>query len=217
MPAGGRRRARPSALLFLLCLVLGAALYYQIRSDRWSRLPPIASAPRPTEVTLPAPLPEFQLPPLSELAATVERPLFLPDRRPPEPADVVETVPEQAVPLHVSVTGIVLSESGRFALVRREGDTEILRMSARDTIDGWSVKQILADRVIFERDDDSLEVELKDQARPPTAPTRTRGDRRRPPSEAGQRATPSRPAPAEGAGRPAPRSDDGRSRQSNGN
>jgi len=216
MAAGRRRRTRPSALLLLLCLVLGATIYYEVTSDHWSRLPPMAAARAPVAVVLPEPLPEFQLPPLSEFAGTVERPLFLSDRRPPEPDEVVEAAPEKTRPLQVIVTGVILSEAGRFALVRREGAAEVFRLAARDTIDGWSVKEVLADRVIFERDEDSLEVELKDLTQPQAAPSRGRDGRRPGPAGAESRATPSRSGPGAQAA-PSGSADGRRGGQSNGN
>lgn len=201
MAAAGRRRSRPSALLFLLCLAVGALVYYEVVSDYWSRMPRIAPGPAAASPTLPEPLPEFQLPPLSDFTATVERPLFLPERRPQEPdEDIVAAAPAQTIPLRVVVKGIVLSDAGHFALVHREGSTETLQLAVRDTIDGWSVKEIMADAVIFERDEESLQIELKDLARPSGARTQERDSRRRPRPE-GQPSAPARPATGDSGAR----------------
>lgn len=193
-------RARPSVLLFLLCLAAGAGLYHEMRSDYWSRLPARAPMPAPAKVSLPEPLPEFELPPLVDFVATVERPLFLAERRPPEPEEqpVEQAEATPLEPLKVVVTGVILSSARSFALVHREGESEVLQLGASDTIDGWSVKEILADRVVFEREEESQAVELKDLA----------GQRRQPEAE---RKPGERPSP--GPGRPerrrvAPRAED---------
>ena len=166
MAGRGSEKARPSVALFLLSLALGAVVYHEMRSDSFSRLPPPAPVPAVAKVTLPPPLPAFELPPLVDFIASVERPLFLPERRPPEPEEeVVEKVAEKPLePLKVLVTGVILSSSRSFALVQREGDSEVLQLAARDTIDGWSVKDILADRVVFARGEESQAVELKDRS-----------------------------------------------------
>lgn len=189
MARAGKQRTRPSALLFLLCLALGAAVYQELGSGAWSRLPKIA-APRTTpEITLPAPLPDFQMAPLADFTATLDRPLFLPERRPPEIDEQAKQEAKAALtPLKVVVSGVIMSDAGTFALVQREGATEILRLAVRDTIDGWSVTDILPDRVVFRRGAERQEVELKDlapQHRPSVRPPGR--DRRR------QRAVPQNP------------------------
>jgi general secretion pathway protein N len=167
-PRGGR----PSLLLVVLALALAALIYQEVTSDYWRRLPPIHPTVPATEPELPASLPGFRMPPLAEYAATVERPLFFPDRRPPSsdeatPADAQPSTAEERQALNVVVTGVILSDEINIALVQRRGGGEVLRLAKGDIVDGWSVSEILADRVKFQRDADEQEVELREpQAKP---------------------------------------------------
>ncbi len=189
-----RPRSRPSLLLLLLCAGLGWLISEELGSERWrarSEIPPAAGAPK---VELPAPLPTFALPAVARLTETIDRPLFLPARRPVEvekPLPSAET-PKADAPLEVVVSGVIMAEKRQFALVRRQAGGETLRLAAGDTIDGWTVTSVLPDRVLFLKDETTKEIELKDLTPSKPKPKRERGRSRR-------RTTPSQPAPASGA------------------
>ncbi len=198
-----RPRSRPSLLLLLLCAGLGWLISEELGSERWRarpEIPPAAGAPK---VALPAPLPTFALPAVARLTETIDRPLFLPARRPVEaekPPPAAET-PKVDAPLEVVVSGVIMAEKRQFALVRRQAGGETLRLAAGDTIDGWTVTSVLPDRVLFLRDETTKEIELKDltPSKPKPKPRRSR-----------RRTTPSQPAPDTGAN---PESGSGRRRQ----
>ncbi len=200
-----RPRSRPSLLLLLLCAGLGWLISEELGSERWRarpEIPPAAGAPK---VELPAPLPTFALPAAARLTETIDRPLFLPARRPvevEEPLPSAET-PKVDAPLEVVVSGVIMAEKRQFALVRRQAGGETLRLAAGDTIDGWTVTSVLPDRVLFLRDETTKEIELKDLTPSKPKPKPRRGRSRR-------RTTPSQPAPDTGA---IPGSGSGRRRQ----
>ncbi len=190
------RRTRPSAFLLLLCLTLAWVVYKELEAERWRRLPEPPKVRTAVSVTLPEPLPAFGLAPLDAFAETTSRPLFMPTRRPPSPEEVVQVAPVRAeTPLNVTISGLVMAAEKSFALVQRQGNAEILRLGVGDTIDGWEVASVLSDRVVFQREEKTHEVELRDQTAPkPKA--RRRGDRgkkaARPPAPGGRRAVPQR-------------------------
>ena len=70
-----------------------------------------------------------------------------------------------------------------FPRCRRESGGDLLRMAIGDTIDGWTVKDIQADGVIFDRDGETTEVKLRDlkpgQSRKASRPTKKPPRKRR--------------------------------------
>ena len=191
-----RDRTRPSALLALLACGLGALIYYELESGYWERMPPPPAAVAAPDPTLPAPLPDFRMPPIAEFAATTERPLFLPNRRPPDPDVAPESLPEAAATpeLNVALTGIVLTEEGEIALVRHVGAPEVLKLAKGDIVAGWSVLEILPDRVRFGYEGEIREIELKDRSAPPRPPAPAKG--RPPDAPSGADGKPPPPATA---------------------
>ncbi len=188
-----RPRSRLSLLLLLLCAGLGWLVNEELRGELWPRRPPTVQVARPATVEAPKPLPRFALPEVVQFEATTERPLFLPTRRRIEPEEppAPEAAPAPEVkkpPLEVVVSGVIMAESRQFALVRRQAGGETLRLAKGDTIDGWTVGSVLPDRVVFRRDEESKEVELKDGKPAKPKPERRRGRRRatakaKPPAE----------------------------------
>lgn len=190
------RRTRPSAFLLLLCLTLAWVVYKELEAERWRRLPASPKVRTAVSVTLPAPLPAFGLAPLDAFAETTSRPLFMPTRKPPSPEEVVQVEPVRAEALlNVTVSGLIMAAGKSFALVQRQGSTEILRLGTGDTIDGWQVISVLSDRVVFQREEKTQEVELRDLTAPkPKA--RRRGGRgkktARPPAPGSRQVAPQR-------------------------
>lgn len=105
------------------------------------------------------------VPALESLSETVERPLFLPDRRPPaidEPAGEVDDAESGLFTL----VGIIVSPTRRIALVRIRGSNEVLQLSEGQQANGWTVAQILPNEVIFESNDKTETIELIDISPP---------------------------------------------------
>ncbi len=183
MSAANTRPGRPSVVLLLICLALGWLVYEALGAKPRQHRPVSGPAGKTATVEPPPPLPSFTMPDLGQLATTIERPLFMPTRRPPPPEEVVKVevkapapAPVPLEPLKVGVSGLIISDSERLALLRRESGGDLLRMAIGDTIDGWTVKDIQADGVIFDRDGETTEVKLRDlkpgQSRKASRPTK---------------------------------------------
>ena len=112
---------------------------------------------------------EFELPPLENLQATRERPLFNPTRRPPSivvapgaPPPIVESVS-----LPFELTGIALGDDVRIAILHNKTTNEELRLRQGDKLDDWQLEQV-ADRYILLRGDGRrVRVWLVSNAKPP--------------------------------------------------
>lgn len=92
----------------------------------------------------------LELPPLDQLRAARERPLFAPTRRPPE-VKVEVAAPEPIVEdksLPFQLTGIVVGPDVRFAILRQNGQPDELRLRANEKIAGWTLEEI-SDRYVI--------------------------------------------------------------------
>lgn len=155
-----RGRASISALLLalaLLCAGLGGLVYVQLQGLSASPSPASASGAA-AELPEPQPLPEVEMPAKQEFSAIVERPLFSPSRR---PAEGGETAAAPAQALEIALTGVIISEDERIALLRPQGRQRTLRLRQGDTYEGWTVADIREHSVTFRRDGSETEVELK--------------------------------------------------------
>jgi hypothetical protein len=114
-----------------------------------------------------------ELPPLEDLSATVERPLFTPTRRPPEeaPAPVAEAAPV-AVPSEESpadLTGIVSGPDRAYAILTNKKTKEILHLRKGEAIDDWNISEIGPRHVVLRRGPGSLRLELFEEKEPDAA------------------------------------------------
>jgi general secretion pathway protein N len=119
-----------------------------------------------------------QLPPIESFSETVERPLFLPDRRPP----AIEETQEEAQDVEsglFTLVGIIVSPTQRIALVKVRGSQTVLQLSEGQQANGWTVLQIRPEEVIFESNDKTETIELIDIKIPTRRPA-TRERRPRP-------------------------------------
>ena len=101
------------------------------------------------------PLSDATVPAADTLAATVERPLFSPSRRPPFEAPPVEIAPAQPPPpLPVpSLRGILMVRGAPLALLEGTSGSTV-RVRQGDTIDGWTVRSITRGQVALEAETD---------------------------------------------------------------
>ena len=161
--------------LSLVSLVLLGVLYLQ-----WRDWPPdLPEAPQepaagdaqqtqdeaPSADDLLAPLP-----PKEDYASVMERPLFLPDRRPPpeDPEQDDETLPETLTELDgMDLTAVVITPSTVSAWVRRPNQRETQRLRLGDDFEGWTVKTIEPDRLVLERQGETDQLILRDYANAP--------------------------------------------------
>ncbi len=117
-------------------------------------------------------------PPAAALAAIVERPLFSPTRRPPQPPPVQVAAPAPAptpappTPIGFSLVGVALSDGKRVALVRRQEDGRVLSVPEGTEVLGWTVQRIESDSASFRRgaSEEILVLQFaRGQAEPPGA------------------------------------------------
>jgi hypothetical protein len=169
-------------VLFGLALVLGTLLAIQ-----WQSWAPNAALP-PPPVPQPAaagdggqaadPLDPFALepPPKSEYASVVERPLFLPERRPPPDEPEEEPVAEEPMTEldGVDLTAVVITPAVVSAWVSGPQSKEVKRLRLGDDYLGWTVKTIEPARLVLERQGETDELPLRDYTNAPARipPTR---------------------------------------------
>ena len=170
----GRRKSGLGTPLILavLCAGLGWVLYHDLEAS----IPPPERIDQPALQLPPLPgEPDFALAPLQAFLEVVERPLFASNRRPPAQAAPV-VAPER--PLGLALSGTVLSDQSRFALVRPTEGGAIQRLKIGDRVSGWTLVAVEADRVTFRRQGDERQLILAfDQ--PPAVPRPAQRQRRR--------------------------------------
>jgi len=105
----------------------------------------------------------FALPPLEELQATRERPLFSPRRRPDaEVARETETpvVEESPDALPFELTGVVMGADIAVAILRNRDTQETVHLRRGEALDAWSLEEIASRHVVFRQDDRQVRLEL---------------------------------------------------------
>jgi general secretion pathway protein N len=185
--------------LSLISLALIGVLVLQWRdwpSNAPAPLPSAADADSPPAAEMPPAdnlLPP--LPPKEDYASVVERPLFLPDRRPPpdEPEEEEIPEPEQLTDLSgTDLTAVVITPDIVSAWVRSPRERESIRLRIGDEFEGWTVQTIEPDRLVLQRQGETDELRLRDYQNapaviPPTRLPTPRGRRqteRQPPTDA---------------------------------
>ena len=109
-----------------------------------------------------APVRSFALPPLEELRATRERPLFSPNRRPDEaaPGPAAEVVEESPDSLPFELTGVVMGTDVAIAILRNRDTQETVQLRKGETLDAWSIEEIAARHVVLRQEDRQVRLEL---------------------------------------------------------
>ena len=167
----GARRHRPGRRPLALaagCVALAGVIYVEL--DAPDIEPPakaaVAAAPEPDK--RPAESPSFAMPPLRNFAGVLSRPLFSETRRPPR----APTGPADTRDASFTLVGTILTAQARHALVEHGQPPHIERVSEGQEVDGWTVEQILPDRVVFGRGDTHVEIKPKDASSLRTGPSR---------------------------------------------
>jgi hypothetical protein len=129
---------------------------------------------------------------IEEYAIVTERPLFFPDRRPPseEPEEETPVEPEQPSDLdRMDLNAVLITPSESSVWVRDPSKKELIRLRLGDDLGGWSVKEILADRVLLERQGAKDTLVLRDYKNmpPPQRKPTAREQRRQTPQAAAER------------------------------
>lgn len=114
---------------------------------------------------------------LQDLAATRERPLFAPSRRPPPPVPVeapAPPAPEEKAAVETEppfdLIGAVVGENARWALLRERAGAKVLRLRPGDDAGGWRVDAIEARAVTLKRGGRATVLSLSTAAVPATTP-----------------------------------------------
>ena len=106
----------------------------------------------------------FEAPDLAVFAEIAERPLFSPDRRPPEPMVAVPEKAEKLVmraavpaerPLQIVVLGVASTSDVQSAIIQVDGAvSELLRLG--ESLEGWTLASIEQEAVVFARDEERV-------------------------------------------------------------
>lgn len=173
-------RRSPLPAILTVVLVAAAALLAVHDHDLWQHLDDPIEIERGGSAVENAPaspaLGAFDAPPLAAFSAVTERPLFTPTRRPfqadprPAAAPPAAAPPEGPAPIEFSLVGVALSEGERVALVRRQEDGEVFRVTEGGEVLGWVAASIGRERAIFRRGDREERLELEFGASSPAFP-----------------------------------------------
>ncbi len=163
-----------SLFLLVLLATASAVLALRIRDDL--RRPPetLAAAEFDGEtaaLTIEIPeMPRYDPPPIERFAAALDRPLFSPQRRPPEDEPTGAGVVEDRA-LSATLQGILFATSGSVALLTAVGESSPVRVSEGELFLGWRLLEIHPDNVVFERDEETVTLELIYKAQPAPEPS----------------------------------------------
>ncbi|MCF7990822.1 MAG: hypothetical protein K9M02_10305 [Thiohalocapsa sp.] len=194
------------ALLAGIAVLLSGVLLLQ-----WKDWPPDVPQPPPPVQALPGeqqPPPVrdvddvLSVPPVEDYVAVTDRPLFLPERRPPpdEPQGQAEELPMEFTELDgMDLTAIVITPDVVSAWVRSPASPEAVRVRLGDDLEGWTVKTIEPQRLVLERQGEVDELQLRDYENAAAAVPMPTGPRRRPPMRSRQPNAPQRPSRAPAA------------------
>jgi hypothetical protein len=112
----------------------------------WSAPPPALAGEAPASsgaAKTAESAPALTLAPLSTFSAVTDRPLFSPDRRPAPAAS--ETLGAWSA---LVLAGIVVTPASREALIAHGNPAKIVHLQEGQSVDGWTVRSIAADRVV---------------------------------------------------------------------
>lgn len=181
---------RAIGALVLLCLLLAAAVELELRYPeafvRDMRAPdPGAPIETDIEVDGAAKADRYKPPGEDDFSVIEQRPLFSPDRRPPD-ADTGDATDDVATPASLDglmLTGIIGAGEQRIAIVEPTGPprpgTEALLLRVGDKLRGWTVKEIETDRILLVADTQRYYMMLIDESkrRRPRNPLQPRAQR----------------------------------------
>jgi hypothetical protein len=126
-------------------LVLACIIYAEVRARPTMH----AAASSPVTATerriASLPPPRQAMPEKARFSAIVERPLFLPARRPPSEKAVAAATPTP----DFSLFGVVISTGEPLALVKPDAGGEPFRVRQGEEISGWTVDRIESDRIVI--------------------------------------------------------------------
>ncbi len=122
---------------------------------------------------------------LADLSETTRRPLFSPDRRPPESEVEAKPVVATVNLPPIVLSGVVTADGNRYAIFRQSRrNSDVMRLAEGDTYEGWKLVKIERGRVTFEANGKQavLEMDFNRLTPPPRKPAprpvqKTTGDK----------------------------------------
>jgi general secretion pathway protein N len=145
------------------CAVLGLVVGWELTVPATTETLPVQK--QPARASLPEiPNWDYRAPPLAEFGETVERPLFMVDRRPVEP-DQEDSEPAVAKGElrrpDVTLVGVVITPARRRALLQEKRGGNVLYLEPGMAVDDWKVKSVEPDRVVLATAGQTEELELR--------------------------------------------------------
>jgi hypothetical protein len=169
--AGTRMQRITIVALALICLGLAAILDLEWQAPLAADGLPATPDAKAARIADESPPPRFSLPPIENFAAVTARPLFIQDRRP-----VAESASGSVGPWSsLTLAGIVIAPGSREALIRHGTPATVVHLREGQTVDGWTLRSILSDRVVLSNGAERHELRLFVPTAPPSrAAPRTR-------------------------------------------
>lgn len=161
------------ALLGCGSLILLTVLIIELSGAPLSPEPEPQTASVPgirTEQTTPRTDP---LPPLSDYAAIIERPLFTPDRRthagnlPTTQAAKTKKPAGLPDPSDLVLTAVIITEDTRMAILESDRGKAIHKMAQGESVNGWLLADIQPEAVSLKKGNEVKMLELRIQGSPP--------------------------------------------------
>jgi len=156
------RSAVRQLLLLAVLVAVGVAAGDRIR-EHTGPLPDeaadTAGAPGDGEPGDEAPAPAgYTAPDFEQFEEVLDRPLFMEARRPfvaeqPQQVEVRRT-------LEATLQGVLFSATGRVALLTEAGSSDVIRVAEGEEHDGWRLVEITPQSATFERDGDTVTLQL---------------------------------------------------------
>jgi hypothetical protein len=146
-------------VLGLLCVIAGGLVAVELLlPPPPGRLPDATSAPASGKTPRgegPRPEEDFSLPALSHYRVITERPLFLKSRQPtPEDAGTTDTPAQNEGQLsQYALTAVIIGPEQQFAILRAQAEGKLSRVTSGQEFQGWTLKQVEGDAVVFGRND----------------------------------------------------------------
>ena len=139
---------------------------------------PARGAQRPVAPRVLAPGESNGVPPLEDLSATRERPLFSSTRRPPPPPEEADEAPPitEAKSLNFELVGIVRSADAAYAIVRNTESKQETRVPRGERFSGWTIDEIGERSVVLSGEAKRVRLRLYDESKAPGISIRKVGE-----------------------------------------